>query len=294
MDVDRTFSQWTVGAPRVKWSAVFAGWTVGLAIQMILSISGLGFGAWAIDLRDANPAEAVPIGAGVWTGLSMLLSAFVGGYITARLSGSTDRSDGLYHGILVWGVSWLVFAWLTTTAMATMIGGAFSLFGATLPLLGQGVSRVASTAVSRAGGDVDLSMNDLRKEVESVLPLARVSEQSLAELREALTAFDRDAAIMIMVDNWGMSETQARAVVHSTIGMLGPIRRTVRDVAPSSAAVGAQTWQRLGAIALWLSVLALITLAVSAIGGILGTPEEIALEATVKTESFRTDIRRAS
>jgi len=290
MDVDRTFSQWTVGAPRVKWSAVFAGWTVGLAIQMILSISGIGFGASAIDLHDADPADAVPIGAGVWTGVSMLLSAFVGGYITARLSGSADRSDGLYHGILVWGVSWLVFVWLTTTAMATMIGGAFSIFGATLQILGQGVSRVASTAASRAAGNVDLSMEDLRKEIESVLPPARVSEQSLTELREQLTALNRDAAITIMVNNLGMSDAQARDVVQSTIGMLEPIRGTVR----ASATVGPQTLHRLGTMALWLSVLALITLAVSAVGDILGTPEEIALEATLKTESLRTDIRRAS
>src|SRR5918993_5256105 len=99
MEMERTFEQWSIGATRVKWSAIFAGWAVGLATQMVLTLLGLGIGAWAIDPRDANPTEGVPLGAGIWTGVSMLISAFIGGYITARMSGSSIRSDGLYHGV---------------------------------------------------------------------------------------------------------------------------------------------------------------------------------------------------
>jgi hypothetical protein len=46
-------------------------------------------------------------------------------------------------------------------------------------------------------------------------------------------------------------------------------------------------------VSLWLSGLALISLAVSAIGGMVGTPEEALVEPTTRTESFRT-VRRAS
>lgn len=105
---------------------------------LVLTLLGLAIGAWSIDLQDAEPAGGVPIGTGIWTGISMLISAFIGGYITARMSGSPLRSDGLYHGVIVWGVNWLVFAWLTTTVMATLLGGVFSAFGATLNSLGQG------------------------------------------------------------------------------------------------------------------------------------------------------------
>ncbi|HSF69850.1 MAG TPA: hypothetical protein VLA47_05680, partial [Nitrospira sp.] len=153
MEVDRTFSQWSMGSSRIKWSAVFAGWAVGLAVQMVLSLAGLGFGAWAIDLHDANPTEDVPVGAAVWTGLSMLISALVGGYVTARLSGTLIRRDGVYHGVVVWGVNWLVFAWLTTTAMATMIGGAFSILGTTLETVAEGLSH----PTSRVGGQANLT-----------------------------------------------------------------------------------------------------------------------------------------
>ena len=63
MELERSFEQWSIGSPRIKWSAVFAGWVVGLALQMILMLLGLGFGAWAIDFRENNPAEGLPTGA---------------------------------------------------------------------------------------------------------------------------------------------------------------------------------------------------------------------------------------
>jgi hypothetical protein len=321
MEVDRTFSHWSIGNPRITWSAVFAGWAVGLALQTVLTLAGLGFGAWAIDLHDANPAQGIPIGAAVWTGLSMLMSAFLGGYLAARLSGSVERSDGVYHGLVVWGVNWLIVVWLTTTAMATMIGGAFSIFGATLRTLEPGLSNAASAAVSRTAGRITLSVDDLRREIESVLgatgklelepeamppdagragetlrqrgPLGRLTSQSLAELRDSLTVFDRDAAVHLMVNRFGMSDAQAKDVVQSTIGLLGPLKDAPRGVKRSSTALEADALDRLGMVSLWLAGLALISLAVSAVGGMIGAPEHTLIESTTSTESYR-DIRRAS
>jgi hypothetical protein len=272
-------------------------------------------------LREAIPDEGVPIGAAVWTGLSMLISAFVGGYLSARLSGSTERPDGLYHGVVVWGVNWLVFAWLTTTTMATLIGGAFSLFGTTLQTLGQGLASTAPPGVSRIAGHLTLSAEDLRREVESVLratekselqpegmqrdagravpsakqgePLSHVNDEALAELRGKLSSLDRDAAINIMVNTLGMSGSQARDVVQSTIGLLEPIHDTVRGAIQRSIAVRAEALDRLGMLALWLSGLALISLVISAIGGMIGTPDESLVESTALPESYR-DLRRAS
>jgi hypothetical protein len=251
----------------------------------------------------------------------MLMSAFVGGYLTARLSGSAERSDGVYHGIVVWGVNWLVFVWLATTAMATMIGGAFTIFGATLHTLGPGLSTAASATVSRTAGRITLSVDDVRREIESVLratgnpelqadaltpdgsraaetlrrkePLSRVTDRSLAELRDKLTALNRDAAVHLMVNTFGMSDAQAKDVVQSTIGLLGPMRDTPRGVKPSSSALEADALDRLGMVSLWLAGLALISLAVSAVGGMVGTPEQTLIESTTRTESYR-DFRRAS
>ena len=45
---------------------------MGLALQMAMTLAGLGLGAWAVDLHDASPGEGIPVGAALWTGLSML------------------------------------------------------------------------------------------------------------------------------------------------------------------------------------------------------------------------------
>ena len=315
MEVDRTFSHWSMGYPRIRWSAIFAGWAVGLALQTVLTLAGLGFGAWAIDLHDANPAEGIPVGAALWSGLSMLICAFASGYLGAHLSGSVERAEGVYHGIVVWGVNWLVFVWLTTTTMAAMIGGAFSFFGTTLQTIGPGLSDAASAAVSRTAGRINLSVDDVRREIESVLAATgkpelqpdgmardrdrttkvrtRITDQTVAELRDKLTALDREGAVNHLVNKFGMSDAQARDVVQSTIGMLGSMQDTLRGAKQRATALEADALDRLGMVSLWLSGLALISLVVSAIGGMVGTAEEALVESTTRTESFRT-VRRAS
>jgi len=329
MEWERAFQSGIVGSSRIKWSAVFAGWAVGLALQMVLMLLGLGFGAWAIDLRESNPTEGVPTGAAIWSGVSMLIAAFAGGYVTSRLSGISGRADGIYHGIVVWGVNWLVFAWLTTTAMSAMIGGVFSTFGSTLQALGQGVSSVASTAANKLGdkiGQMSLSPEELRKQIESILaasgkpelqpgqvrqdadrvagaarsgaPVNQVSDAALGELSSKLAALDQEAAVNVMVNKMGMTRDQANQIVQSTIGALQPFQRTVQDsmskVKQQSAELGTQAVDRIGTIALWLGILAIVTLAVSAIGGAVGSENEAALEARASVESFRADLRRAS
>lgn len=329
MELERSFEQWSIGSPRIKWSAVFAGWVVGLSLQMVLMLLGLGFGAWAIDFRDNNPAEGLPIGAAIWTGVSMLIAAFTGGYVTSRLSGIHSRSDGLYHGIVVWGVNWLIFAWLTTTAMSAMVGGVFSTFGSTLQTLGQGMSGVASTAANKLGDklqQVSWSPQDLRKQIEPILsasgkpelqpgkvqqdadrvagaarsgaPVNQVSDAALGELSSKLAALDQEAAVNVMVNKMGMTREQANQVIQSTIGALQPIQRTVQDtvskVKQQSAELGTQAVDRMGTIALWLGILAIITLGLSTLGGALGIADEPAFEGRTSGETLRNDLRRAS
>jgi len=322
MEIERTFEQWSLGSPRIKWSAVFAGWAVGLSVQMLLTLLGLGIGAWAVDFQDADPTGGIPLGAGIWTGASMLIAAFIGGYVTARSAGSYLRSDGVYYGIVVWAIPWLIFAWLITTAMATMVGGAFSAFGSTLQTLGQGASNVASTAASKINGHVSVSLDELRKHVESALsatgkselqpgelrqdadrvsdaaatsgqPIRRVSDSALRELQKKLAALDRDAAVNVLVTQFGLSDQQAQEVVQSTIGVMAPLQDTMQRVKQRSAALGSQALERVGTIALWLAMLSLITLCVSALGGRAGTPEDSMLETRTQSEAYRTDLRRA-
>lgn len=322
MEMEHRVEQWSIGGVRVRWSAVLAGWAVGLAVQLVLTLLGLAVGAWSIDLKEVEPAGGVPIGTGIWTGISMLIAAFIGGYITARMSGSPLRSDGLYHGVIVWGVNWLVFAWLTTTAMATMLGGVFSAFGTTLQSLGQGAATVVSAAASRlSDGNISISIDELRRQAESILaatgkrelqpgeirkdaervadasrsgqPPQQLTDSALQELQQKLVALDRDAAVNVMTTKMGMTEPQARQLVQSTIGFIEPLKDKAREVRQQSVETGNRALDRLGTIAMWLAALALITLGCSIAGGMTGTSEIPNME--VRAEQYRDfEIRRAS
>lgn len=321
MEVERTIEQWSFGGVRVRWSAILAGWAVALATQLVLTLLGLGIGAWSIDLREAEPVGAVPIGTGIWTGISMLVAAFVGGYITARMSGSALRSDGLYHGVIVWGVNWLVFAWLTTTAMATMLGGVFSAFGTTLQSLSQGTTSVVSAAASQLAG-VDISMEELRRQAQSILAATgkkelqpgeiqkdaervadaskegqsprQLTDSTLQELRAKLMALDRDAAVNVMTTKMGMTEPQARQVVQSTIGLIEPLKQTAQEVKDRSVEAGDRALDRMGTIAMWLAALAIVTLGLSIAGGMFGTPGMPGMVVEGEQYRDRGEMRRAS
>lgn len=310
--------QWSIGGVRVRWSAVLAGWAVGLATQLVLTLLGLAIGAWSIDLHDAEPAGGVPLGTGIWTGVSMLISAFIGGYLTARLSGSPLRRDGLHHGVIVWGINWLVFAWLTTTAMATLLGGVFSAFGATLNSLGRGATTVVSAAAAQlseakppisiaelrrqaesilaATGKKELQPGEIRKDAERVADASRsgqpprqLAESALQELQQKLLALDRAAAINIMTTKMDMTESQARQLVESSIGLIEPLKdkaeQVTQQVKQQSIESGNRALDRMGAIAMWLAVLAILTLGLSIAGGMTGAPESSSMG--VQAEQYR-------
>jgi hypothetical protein len=210
-----------------------------------------------------------------------------------------------------------------------MIGGVFSTFGSTLQTLGQSMSGVASTAANKVAdklGQVSWSPQELRKQLESILaasgkpelqpgqvrqdaervagaaqsgaPVNQISDTALTELSSKLAALDQEAAVNIMVNKMGMSREQANQLIQSTIGALQPIQRTVQDtvsnIKQQSAEIGTQAVDRMGTIALWLAIVAIITLGLSALGGAVGIAEEPAFEAHRSDEALRAELRRAS
>lgn len=313
--------EWSAHQPRIKWTAVWAGLVVGMSTQLVLTLLGLTIGAWSIDLKDAQPVGGIPLGAGLWTGLSLLLSAFIGGYVTARLSGGSERSDGMYHGTVVWGLTWLVFAWLTTTAMSVMLGGVFSALGSAVQTTGQGLSSAASAALNKMDSKSTFSIapDALRQQIQSTLQatgkpelqptatnksadqvtrrakegqsLGQVTDSVLEELQQKLTALDRNASVNVLVQKVGMTEAQAQQVVQSTIGMLGPFKDKLETVKAQSIEIGNATLTRVGAAAGWLFVLGLLSCAVSVGGGAIGTQRYRAIED--RHASSRMDTRQA-
>src|SRR5690606_3927196 len=109
-----------------SWGALFAGATLAIATQMLLTLLGVAIGLVALGATEGASAEPFGIGAAIWWLLTGLISLFIGGLAAGRLSRAGYPIDGLLHGLLVWSVTTVFSAWLLTTAAANLIGGAFS------------------------------------------------------------------------------------------------------------------------------------------------------------------------
>jgi hypothetical protein len=96
---------------RVRWGAVWAG--VLVAITVFILLSGLGAGAGLYSFSSAGY-----VAPGFWAAIWLFAALFIGGWVASRLSGVTETNGGIWHGTLVWALS---FALLTAFSL---IGGA--------------------------------------------------------------------------------------------------------------------------------------------------------------------------
>src|SRR5256885_5421315 len=127
---------------RVSWGAVFAGLAIGLAIQITLSLLGVAVGASTIDpLRGDTPGKGIAIGAGIWLLISGLISTYIGACIAAHLSGAVNKSDRMLHGLMTWGAATLLTAFLLSSALGNLLGGAMRMAAA-----GAGAPTVAQSS----------------------------------------------------------------------------------------------------------------------------------------------------
>ncbi|MGE5354245.1 MAG: hypothetical protein ACM3P0_19315 [Acidobacteriota bacterium] len=147
---------------RISWGAVIAGVVVALVVQLLLSLLGLGIGFGSIEpLQQSNPLSGLGTGALIWWVISMLISLFLGGMTSSRLAGVPRSFDSVLHGVLTFSVFTLVFLYLLTTAVGSVISGVGSVVGKTLSMAGQGVQAVAPEVAGVVKGQLQKSGIDL-------------------------------------------------------------------------------------------------------------------------------------
>lgn len=247
--------------PWISWGAIFGGIASGMATYLLLALLGIAAGLTALEPQAADPVGNVPLGALVWTGISMVLAAFVGGYVAARMSGLSRLADGIFHGLIAWGVSTLVFAYLITTSVGSMVGGAFGMIGQSL--------KVAGGAAVTAGGAAGAGGN--QAQLESLLKGGStggsIDKESLQAVQQNLQRGDRDGAINVMVTQMGFTNERARQVVDQGMMLFGQAQQLpekARDVAASSVSgLAKASW------GLFIGVL--LSLALGVGGGAIGS-----------------------
>lgn len=158
----------------ISWAAVFAGVILALVVQLLLNMLGTGIGMSTIDPAqgDSPSPGAFGISAGIWWAVSSLVALFIGGWIAGHLAGMPRKNDGIIHGLLVWGLSTLLFVYLLASAVGSVVGGAFSAAGNILSAAGQGVAAVAPEVADAASDELsetDISWNRIKQEARTLL-----------------------------------------------------------------------------------------------------------------------------
>lgn len=129
-DVPRGVGETAVGFIRhISWGALFAGIMVAIASQVTLTLLGIGIGLAVVNPGEQQSPTAMAVGAGLWWLITGLVSLFIGGWVSARVSGSIRKSEGALHGLATWAAAAVFSLLLMTTGVAGLIGGSANMLG---------------------------------------------------------------------------------------------------------------------------------------------------------------------
>jgi hypothetical protein len=119
---------------RVRWGPIIAGLAIALALQLILSALGTAVGATTIATSGAPRTQAGDVGTavGIWSIISLLISLFLGGYVTSRASGPLNRGTALLNGAILWAASLILGAFLIASGVTGAFGVVASNAGAVI------------------------------------------------------------------------------------------------------------------------------------------------------------------
>jgi hypothetical protein len=137
---------------RVSWSGIFGGVVVGIGLLLLLTALGLAVGITSIDPNTPD-ASRIGVGAALWTGISLLIALFVGGWAATRMSMLWDRTAALFQGTLVWALSMLLILWLAASGIGLIAGQTFNLAGTMARSAGAAVGAADFSDLSE--GNVD-------------------------------------------------------------------------------------------------------------------------------------------
>ena len=251
---------------KVSWGAIFAGVVVGLTVQVLLTMLGVGIGAATLDPGGAEMpgAESFSIVSGVWYVVSGIIAAFAGGYIAARMSGKTVPTTGALHGLTTWAVTTLFVIYLLTTAVGGIIGGTFRGVSSAVGGIGQTAVEAAAPILAESN-PLDALESQVRatgNDPEALNAAAVNALRALVTGDEAGRDAAREQAAQALANARGVPLEEAQQQVtqiedqyHATIDRAEQAAVETADAAASvvsTGALAAVVALVLGAIAGWL------------------------------------------
>ncbi len=109
---------------RIRWGPIIAGLFVALSSQLVLSALGAAIGLNVLSGSGAPRSDAGDVGTGVaiWTGISLLISLFLGGLTVGYGSLPLSRGDAIMNGIVLWATTLILSSWLLSSGVGGLFG----------------------------------------------------------------------------------------------------------------------------------------------------------------------------
>jgi hypothetical protein len=180
---------------RISWGAIIAGAIVAIILQVALNLLGIGVGIDSINPgygEESASAKSLGIGAAVWVGLTVLISLFIGGWISARFAGIPSNVDGLLHGLVTWGVVTLVGLFLLSTTVGRILNGLTRMMSQTMGL----ATRTAAGVAHQAGVVAQGAMHQAGVAASNVAGSAANAAQDAAQQAQHAAANNPDVPNM--------------------------------------------------------------------------------------------------
>jgi hypothetical protein len=109
---------------RVRWGPILAGLVIALITQLILSALGAAIGLTGIAGSGSPRSDAggIGLGVGIWAIVSLFISLFVGGWVTASACGPMNRKTALLNGAILWASTLVLGSWLLVSGVTGAFG----------------------------------------------------------------------------------------------------------------------------------------------------------------------------
>lgn len=270
--------------PAISWGAIIAGVVILLVSGLMLATLGASLGLWNADLsRGMMSLKTLGAGAVIWWIITMLVSSYIGSWVSGRLAGSTLRLNAALHGIISWALAMLIAVFTAAAAAGIIFSGAVGMVAGGAQAIGGGIGQAVS------GFDINKLPAPLRLEIESLFGNARQQIEGQMQkpgpsLEEAWRAFssvlskgpdavtegDREQLASIVAQRTNVSFEQARANVDKAIAGYKDFQRGLQDLGRGAQKAAEKTAETAGAAMFGGFLVQLFSLGAAALGGITG------------------------
>lgn len=109
---------------RVRWGPVLAGLAIAISSQLVLSSLAAAIGLSSLSGSGAPRSQAGDVGTavGISAIISLLISLFLGGWVTSRACGPINRSTALLNGAILWATTLAISGWLLSSGVTGAFG----------------------------------------------------------------------------------------------------------------------------------------------------------------------------